>query len=192
MNVQMQRRSRVSFKGCRVSVKCSRVSLKAGGFGTDPASQQLLTRNASDNTEDDEISQVGENGPWSSDSEEDEQPSVRRFAGSAPPSSLGTGLFFGLPVRVCPGAQGVTAKATAQVSTPDYYPDREEGLWPENLMARFSQGEGERSPISPLIHAQSAEQLQQLGFERVKSNEEGPSCISDNKSNEAPNANEAV
>ena len=138
MNVQMQRRSRVSFKGCRVSVKCSRVSLKAGGFGTDPASQQLLTRNASDNTEDDEISQVGENGPWSSDSEEDEQPSVRRFAGSAPPSSLGTGLFFGLPVRVCPGAQGVTAKATAQVSTPDYYPDREEGLWPENLMARFS------------------------------------------------------
>ena len=102
MNVQMQRRSRVSFKGCRVSVKCSRVSLKAGGFGTDPASQQLLTRNASDNTEDDEISQVGENGPWSSDSEEDEQPSVRRFAGSAPPSSVGTGLFLGLPVRVCP------------------------------------------------------------------------------------------
>lgn len=86
----------------------------------------------------------------------------------------------------------MTAKATAQVSTPDYYPDREEGLWPENLTARFSQGEGERSPISPLIHAQSAEQLQQLGFERAKSNEEGPSCISDNKSNEAPNANEVV
>ena len=109
---------------------------------------------------------------------------MRRFAGSA---------ALWLAQCACAlGTQCVTPKATAQVSTPDYYPDREEGLWPENLTARFSQGEGERSQISPLIHAQSAEQLQQLGFERAKSNEEGLSCISDNKSNEAPNANEVV
>ena len=76
-----------------------------------------------------------------------------------------------------------------QVSTPDYYPDREEALSPEGLTAILSQGEGERSPHSPLLQSQPAEQL---SLERPKSIEESPSCISDTRGNEDPIASEAV
>lgn len=75
------------------------------------------------------------------------------------------------------------------MSTPDYYPDREEALSPESLTAGVLQGEVERSPHSPLLHAQPAEQL---SLERPKSIEEGSSCISDTRGNEDPNANETV
>ena len=92
-----------------------------------------LPRNTSDNTEDDDISSVHEGGPWSSESEDDEQPSV---------------------------------------STPDWYPDREETLSPEALAGISSQ----RSPLinSPSLHSLSTVGDHENTLERVSSVQSNP------------------